>query len=283
MDAFLNQIQPYLDQVQVAAIGLFEAARADPTTTAAFAAVFLLLVFLRRRRRRQAQIAEPAAARRADSAKAPPTPTADATPAAPASTTQAVVSEPNPSPETKTPPGPKPHRQAASERPAGPQAADASAARPAPLVLTTQEPPRDASSATSDAKTESTDEAQTAQAPKRAATGPEVIQALRTIVRASETDHVVKQDVPLGDILTATHDVSDTDLAKTINFGIFSPEGTLVAVVEDYTDTPKGAKPNRDPVKRALLRKAGIPVTELLAGYTQNQLAAHLNKLMRRT
>ena len=65
MDAFLNQIQPYLDQVQVAAIRLFEAARADPTTTAAFAAVFLLLVFLRRRRRRQAQIAEPAAARRA--------------------------------------------------------------------------------------------------------------------------------------------------------------------------------------------------------------------------
>ena len=52
MEAFLSQIQPYLDQAQIAAVQLYEAAQANPTVTAAFAAVFLLLVFLRRRRRR---------------------------------------------------------------------------------------------------------------------------------------------------------------------------------------------------------------------------------------
>ena len=90
MDAFLSQIQPYLDQAQIAAAQLVEAAMANPITTAAFAAVFLLLVFLRRRRRRKNHIADRIISEH-ETRAADPGPASNPAPARPAPKTEAKV------------------------------------------------------------------------------------------------------------------------------------------------------------------------------------------------
>lgn len=330
MEAFLSQIQPYLDQAQIAAVQLYEAAQANPTVTAAFAAVFLLLVFLRRRRRRANAIANqiiakhesrppledvtPVAKAAANStpqtaAKAAPAersetktdtkvasaaPTAAApkpaetpakAPVAAAPAAEAPVAKPQPAkrPAPLVLETPQNTPAAATPTPAAP-AAEPVAAKPAPTTPAPANPAAQPQAAAPAPAAQNTAPQKPATekpaAAKRDATGPRVAHVLHRIVHASGTGHKIKQKVALSKIVPTAEGAAPEDLAKTINYGIFAEDGALVAVIEDHTDTPKGSEPTRDAAKREILRQAGIPVTELLAGFTETQLAAHLNKLM---
>ncbi len=266
MDAFLSQIQPYLDQAQIAAIQVYEAALANPTETAAFAAVFLLLMFLRRRRLRIEKAQSIAREQRKTEAAAAE--------AAPAVETVEAVEEVEEAPE--------PVQQDPREAEAPTAAPAAEGTREAPLVL--KESAKAKAPLTPNKVVRrpavKTQAAGAARPVKRAATGPKLVHILRRITRANDAGFEVKRNVALSKILTDTSELSPRDLNKTVDYGIFSPEGKLVAAIEDHTETPKGSEPARDAEKREILRKAGIPVTELLAGFTEAQLSTHLNKLM---
>lgn len=277
MDDFLSQMQPYLEQAQTIAGQLFEAGKENPYITAGFAAAFLMLVLLRRRRRRRA-----AQARMQQASMAAP----EATTPEAATDTLAETAPEAPAAQQDAPKdSPAPRRVKAPKPKLAPARAAEPAARPAPRVLESSERSDQQPAAQSPAPKPapaSTPAAKPAPAPQAAAAaqpGPKVIHVLRRITRAADTGHSVEIDLPLSKFISA-EGLSEADLAKTVDFAVVAPDGDITAVIADHTDTPKGAEPSRDPALREILRQAGYPVTELLAGFTEAQLKTHLNKLM---